>query len=182
MWLLPQNKNCAIQVFERLFNIWKVLLKIFEVSEINEFERSELIGHIFELRVYLPAAKPQKWPHDYVMRVLVSDLCQLSLWMSLADDIFTVNTSDELYKLQIIQSGIVSDRFKTILDGHQWGKLVYFKLHLEIIRLVDLDDPEWYLLLRPADHVSRFLQFPFHLRALVAIFGKGEPNENHAFL
>jgi hypothetical protein len=39
--------------------------------------------------------------------------------MSLADDIFTVNASDELYKLQIIQSGIVSDRFKTILDGHQ---------------------------------------------------------------
>jgi hypothetical protein len=39
--------------------------------------------------------------------------------MSLADDIFSVNASDELYKLQIIQSGIVSDRLKTLLDGHQ---------------------------------------------------------------
>lgn len=116
------------------------------------------------------------------MLVLVSDLCKLYLWISLGYEIFTVNASDELDKLEIIQSGIVSDRFKTLLDGHQWGKLVDFKLQLEIIRLVDLYDPEWYLLPRPADHARRFLQFPFHLRALIAILGEGEPNENHAFL
>ena len=60
MRLLSQNENCAILVFERFFNIWKVLLKIFEVSEINEFEGSELIGDLFKLRVYLPAAERLK--------------------------------------------------------------------------------------------------------------------------
>jgi hypothetical protein len=37
----------------------------------------------------------------------------------LADDIFPVNVSDELDKLEIIHSGVVSDRVKTLLDGHQ---------------------------------------------------------------